>query len=194
MKLAEWRHVIDIDRFATTSRFAHVRRHIEEGVLAVHWPEDSRDFRLYPKRMGNGVKPIKNAFVEVLRRHGWSLEYRTFDAHYTFHDNASPPFAVEWETGNIASSHRAVNRIALGIARKEIVGGILVVPTRDMYRYLTDRVGNFGELERYIPLWELWNQAREFSGGYFGIVTVEHDALDETVPLIRKGTDGRALA
>jgi hypothetical protein len=194
MKLDAWRHVIDVDDFVATSRFLHVRKHVEEGVLAVHWPENSSDFRLCPERKGNGVKPIKNAFVEVLRRHGWSLEYRTFDAHYSFEDASLPPFVVEWETGNISSSHRAVNRIALGITRREILGGVLVVPTREMYQYLTDRVGNAGELERYIPLWRLWNQAREFSGGYFGIITIEHDALDATVPLIGKGTDGRALA
>lgn len=194
MKLDRWQHVIDGSFLSLGAPFATVRRHVEEGIAAVHWPAESSQFRLNPKRNGNGVKPIKDAFIEVLSRHGWSLEYRSFDAHYDFKDGETPPFVVEWETGNISSSHRAINRIALGISQGYITGGLLVVPTRAMYLYLTDRVGNKEELEPYIPLWSLWNRAQEFGRGYLGIVAVEHDALDDSAPLIRKGTDGRALA
>jgi len=55
-------------------------------------------------------------------------------------------FCVEWETGNVSSSHRAINKMALGILKKILIGGALIVPTREMYNYLTDRVGNFREL------------------------------------------------
>ena len=34
------------------------------------------------------------------------------------------PFAVEWETGNIASSHRAMNKMALALKQVRIAGGI----------------------------------------------------------------------
>jgi hypothetical protein len=58
-------------------------------------------------------------------------------------------FCVEWETGNISSSHRAINKMALGILKDILIGGVLILPTRKMYSYLTDRVGNFPELAPY---------------------------------------------
>ena len=63
------------------------------------------------------------------------------------------------------------------------------MPTRKMYRYLTDRVGNFQELEPYFPLW----RALKVKEGLLGIIAVEHDAVSLDVPRIEKGTDGRAL-
>ena len=40
----------------------------------------------------------------------------------------------------------------------EVSGGVLIVPSRAMYRYLTDRVGNVKELEPYYDLWRLWSR------------------------------------
>lgn len=57
-------------------------------------------------------------------------------------------FCMEWETGNISSSHRALNKMALGILKGLLIGGALVLPTRAMYKYFTDRVGNFAEIEQ----------------------------------------------
>jgi hypothetical protein len=98
-------------------------------------------------------------------------------------------FCVEWETGNISSSHRAVNKMALGILKKVLIGGVLILPTRAMYKYLTDRVGNFPELEPYFPLW----QALKVEEGLLAIIAIEHDAVSQSVPRIPKGTNGRAL-
>ena len=64
-----------------------------------------------------------------------------------------------------------------------------MLPTRALYRYLTDRVGNYPEIAPYFPLWAalpVWN-------GYMGVVAVEHDAVSPDVPRITKGTDGLAL-
>lgn len=72
-----------------------------------------------------------------------------------------------------------------------ISGGVLIVPSRALYDYLTDRVGNSQELMPYHPLWRIWGQHREFA--YLAIVTVEHDLASLDVPKILKGTDGRAL-
>jgi hypothetical protein len=58
-----------------------------------------------------------------------------------------------------------------------------------MYKYLTDRVGNFPELEPYFPLW----QALKVEEGLLTIIAIEHDAVSQSVPRIPKGTDGRAL-
>lgn len=192
MRLDAWQHVVDPQDFQSTPEFRQVRSQVEDGIAAVVWPPGNDKFIINPTKKENGVKPIKEAFIEVLRKHGWEPEYETFDAHYVFEGRRAPlPFAVEWETGNISSSHRAINRIGLGILEGRISGGVLVVPTGALYPYLTDRIGNLTELVRYIPLWEEWANVPNF--GYFGVVSIEHDGVDPSVPLIRKGTDGRAL-
>jgi hypothetical protein len=96
--------------------------------------------------------------------------------------------AFEWETGNISSSHRSINKICLGFHLGVIVGGILAVSSNKLYPYLTDRIGNIGELERYFPLWS----NTPCSQGVFEIVVVEHDVESPNVPLIPKGKEGQA--
>ncbi len=153
-------------------------------------------FAIYPESgrkrgEGSGVSPIKEAFIVHLREQGWIPEFATFDAYYTFPGSDAAVFVVEWETGNISSSHRAINRMALAMLEGKILGGVLVVPSRALARYLTDRIGNAEELKRYYPLWRIWSQHAEF--GYLAIITVEHDLESRDVPRISKGTDGRAL-
>jgi hypothetical protein len=58
-------------------------------------------------------------------------------------DTSHGPVAVEWETGNISSSHRALNKMALGLLKGALAAGVLIVPSRDLYKYLTDRVHHF---------------------------------------------------
>ena len=62
-------------------------------------------------------------------------------------------------------------------------------PTRAMYRYLTDRVGNYPEIEPYFPLW----RALRIEEGLLAVIAIEHDAVSKSVARIPKGTDGRAL-
>lgn len=95
----------------------------------------------------------------------------------------------EWETGNISSSHRSINKICLGLLKRSIKAGILVVPSRALYPFLTDRIGNVAELEPYFDLW----RATPCDEGVLEIVVIEHDAVSRDVPRIPKGTDGRAL-
>ncbi len=127
---------------------------------------------------------------------GWHLEHPfdfgagrkpgKFDAVYLTNRG---PFALEWETGNISSSHRALNKMGLGLIRRTLIGGTLVVPTRALYQYLTDRVGNYDELAPYFDLW----RSIQCPNGVLEIVAIEHDATSTTVPRIPKGTSGRAL-
>jgi hypothetical protein len=98
-------------------------------------------------------------------------------------------FALEWETGNISSSHRAVNKLVLGLLRGVFLGAALVLPNRKLYPYLTDRIGNYEELEPYFDVW----RAVEIREGFLAVFVIEHDAVDSSVPTIMKGTDGRAL-
>jgi hypothetical protein len=97
---------------------------------------------------------------------------------------------MEWETGNISSSHRALNKMALGLLKEVITAGVLVVPSRLLYPYLTDRIGNFAELVPYLDLWK----SIPCKTGVLEIVVIEHDATSIQVPRIPKGTSGRALA
>ncbi|GER84776.1 hypothetical protein KTAU_34120 [Thermogemmatispora aurantia] len=72
-----------------------------------------------------------------------------------------------------------------------LIGGVLILPSRNMYRYLTDRIGNFEEVEPYFPLWEAL--ATFVARGVLWVVAIEQDAVSKSVPRIEKGTDGRAL-
>jgi len=134
--------------------------------------------------------------MQKLQSFGWQLETPVdiatvrrpgpMDATYQVKDRL---FCVEWETGNISSSHRSVNKMALGIMKKTLIGGALILPTREMYQYLTDRIGNFRELSPYFPLWKSLN----IEEGLLLVIAIEHDAVSDKAPRIPKGTDGRAL-
>lgn len=201
MKIVKTERLIDAGRFSQTREWKRIETDIRKAIKAVDWPPGSGSFTLYPqlgkkRGEGNGVKPIKEAFIRALESKGWDKETTVdiasrkkpgpLDATYCVGGRL---FAVEWETGNISSSHRAINKMALGIVKRILVGGALVLPTREMYKYLTDRVGNFAEIEPYFPLWK----ALKCEEGLLAVIAIEHDALSTSVPRIAKATDGRAL-
>ncbi len=99
------------------------------------------------------------------------------------------PIVVEWETGNISSSHRSMNKLTLLLKTQIISAGVLVIPSRKLYVYLTDRIGNIQEIKPYFALWKSV-PCRE---SVLEIVVIEQDAVSNDVPRIPKGTDGRAL-
>ena len=143
------------------------------------------------------MKPIKEPCIQKLVDLGWQTEGLPPDKQYAVTTGdldaliKTPAgyIGFEWETGNISSSHRALNKLVLALMRKDLVGGLLVVPSDEMKFYLTDRIGNIGELKAYFPLWS----AVPVKTGALRIVVVEHDAVSKRVPPIPKGTDGRAL-
>jgi hypothetical protein len=167
---------------------------ILESIEEVRWPPNSDSFLIYPERgkkrgEGNGVRPIKESFVENLLARGWTPEHPfplriensasqlgAMDAGKVFGDDGDF-CAVEWETGNISSSHRALNKLSLGLIKESICLGVLVVPTVELARYLTDRVGNLRELVPYFYLWSTLKVPK----GYLEIIAVP------------KGTDGRSI-
>jgi len=201
MKIIKIETLIDAGPFTKTPEWITIQNHIEQSIKAVDWPTGSGSFTLYDESgkkrgQGSGVKPIKIAFMQKLAALGWNLETPldiatvkrpgAMDATYRLKDQF---FCVEWETGNISSSHRAINKMALGILKGILVGGILIVPTRVMYKYLTDRIGNLLELEPYFPLW----RSLDVIEGFLAVMAIEHDAVSRDVPRIPKGTNGRAL-
>jgi len=201
MKFVKFEVLISAGRFPSSQDWRRIQSDITQSIRTVRWPRGSGKFVLYDqpgkkRGQGSGVKPIKDAFMEVLKRKGWSLETRLPIA---FREKPGPVdatlqvgdkiFALEWETGNISSSHRALNKMALGIISNALIGGVLVLPTRKMYHYLTDRVGNYEEIEPYFPLW----RSLQCEEGLLAIGVVEHDSVSKNVPRIPKGTNGRAL-
>ena len=73
--------------------------------------------------------------------------------------------------------------MAIGILNKVLVGGCLILPTLEMSKYLTDRVGRLEEIEPYFPLW----RALHVTDGVLIVVAVKHDALSPDVVRIPKG-------
>lgn len=201
MKIVCIEKVIDAGQFSRSPQWGSVQRHITDAIKSIEWPPGSGSFTLHDqpgkkRGQGSGVKPIKEACMLKLQSLGWQLETPVdiatlkrpgpMDATYTIGDRL---FCVEWETGNISSSHRALNKMALGLLNNVLIGGALIVPTREMYGYLTDRVGNFPEIEPYFPMW----RALPVHEGLLVVIAIEHDAVSRKVPRIEKGTDGRAL-
>jgi len=187
--------LINAGFFPASPEWQTIQSHITQAIATVVWPPGSTGFTLYPERHGNGVTPIKVECMRHLQSLGWQLETPVdiatqerpgpMDATYPVGDRL---FCVEWETGNISSSHRAVNKMALGIVKKVLVGGALILPTGPMAYYLTQRIGNLPELSPYFPLW----RSLAVDEGLLAVIPIEHDGTSFDVPLIPKGTEGRA--
>jgi hypothetical protein len=100
--------------------------------------------------------------------------------------------AIEWETGNISSSHRSMNKLAIALEAGQIQAGVLIVPSRDLYEHLTDRIGNISELSGYLSMWK--QLGGSVGKGLLAISVVEHDELTDepSHPFLPAGQDGRA--
>lgn len=199
MKIKSINTLVNINNTVEREEIRNVLTKVEALIKVIDNPRGTGKFALNGKFKSNGVKPIKDSFLKDLKMEGWILEDR-LDVGVT----ASKPgpidatlklgqksIALEWETGNISSSHRAINKMVSGLIRGSLICGILVLPSREMYQYLTDRVGNFRELEPYFPVWQYANY--DINEGCVVIYEIEHDNISMEVPSIEKGTDGRAL-
>lgn len=167
----------------------------------------------------NGVGYLRNRFLEhIVSNEGWQSEAGLDLEHlqptlklYPSLEPYSEPItsdfgdfdfvttsqsgikvAIEWETGNISSSHRSLNKLSIMLAAGKIQAGILIVPSRGLYEQLTDRIGNIGELSPYLGMWHTMGDT--VKRGLLAITVVEHDRLtDETsVAYLKTGDDGRA--
>jgi len=197
MKIKRIEFLIQKGPFSQAPEIKNILEEIKNAVSLVSWPEGSDIFTIYPEKHANGVVPIKERFLRYLVQNNWMLEHRMaiasrlrpgkIDAIKGLSDERF--FAVEWETGNISSSHRALNKMAVGLLDGILAGGILVLPSREMYQYLTDRVGNFAEILPYFPVW----RNLQINEGVLAVIEIEHDATSFDVTPIRKGTNGRAL-
>lgn len=198
MRIVRDETLLSCGDFARSRNWQRTRASLYRAIRGVDWPPGSGSFTIYPelgkaRGRGNGVVPIKKGLMEELVRQGWKCEVRlnlpglgkldaVLETRYGL-------VALEWETGNISSSHRALNKMSLGLMKGALACGILVVPSRNLYRYLTDRIGNMEELEPYLDLW----RSVRCKQGILEIVAIEYDATSKKVPRIPKMTAGRAL-
>ena len=201
MKIVEEISLIRRGNYAQSGDWKVIRTELFDAIRRVDWPPGSGKFTIYPESgkkpgQGNGVTPIKNGLMAELQSKGWAIESRAKNAAgkvFGEFDAAllrSGPVVLEWETGNISSSHRSINKMALFLQECSIAVGVLVVPSKKLAYFLTDRIGNISELERYFPYWK----KTPCDQGVLEIAVIEHDAESTGVPRIPKGTDGRARA
>lgn len=190
VKIVEVKRVLGKGTLAPSPEWATIRDAVLQAIALVDWPPGSGKFTINPTRHGNGVGPIQRRAAKLLDQNGWKAQYpwpiadrtqpgRMDAAYFSSHGLV----AFEWETGNIASCHRSINKICLGFHIGAIAGGILALSSNRLYPFLTDRVGNIGEIERYFPLWS----ATPCDQGVLEIIVVEHDATSSKAPLIRRG-------
>jgi len=203
MKIIEFHDIVNRYLFPNSTELNKAWIDIQESIALTDWPHGSGRFSIYPESgkkrgQGNGVKPIKIPCMKALSSRGWLteqlpinqlgssvLETGDLDA---IKITVEGFIAFEWETGNISSSHRAINKLLLAMQETNTLASFLVVPSNLLKRYLTDRIGNIGELKPYFPLWQ---NIPKINGG-FRIIVVEHDEESLSVPRIPKGTDGWA--
>ncbi|MBT9333332.1 hypothetical protein [Paracidobacterium acidisoli] len=147
-----------------------------EGAVNLARDREQPPIRLYPS-LENYREPITSDFG------GFDLVTRG--------DNGTQ-IAIEWETGNISSSHRSMNKLAIALGAGIIQVGVLIVPSRGLYTHLTDRIGNIGELSGYLSMWE--SLKASVPRGLLAISVVEHDELtdDQDFDFLKVGFDGRA--
>lgn len=194
MQVEKIQMLVEKGEFSKSKEFQEIRSEVLLAIEAVDW-FDKGKFIINPTKKGNGVKLIKNNFIETLKQYSWRTEITmqlvegvgpgAIDAIKNTHSGL---FAVEWETGNISSSHRALNKLAIAVLHKQIIGGFLVVPVRQLSIFLTDRIGNYEELRGYFPLY----RSLRIKNGAIGIIGVTYDGISSLAPLIPKGNDGNS--
>lgn len=114
---------------------------------------------------GNGVVPLKEPCYQMLEEtYGWYREKPLevlsekggpIDIYKSFGRGENElKVGIEFETGNISSAHRSMNKLHLGVLRSELDMAVLLMPMHQLSYYLTDRVSNYEELKPYFPLIE----------------------------------------
>lgn len=204
MKIRDWIVIHDTNGYSSTEDFSVIEKMLRNAIQKTDNPPGTGKFLLRPangkgKKAGvsvNGVKPIKLPFLRNLKLQSdhWKPEQKVdpslgaCDISY-FYDDGRLPFIVEWETGNISSTHRAVNRILSTILRGKASGGVVILPSKEMYPHLTDRIGNAREVAPYFDLWRKADNLTD-TPYYFAFVVIEQDELSEAVPYLPGGADG----
>ena len=143
----------------------------------------------------NGVVPIKEGIYERLEYYyNWYREKPLpylkedvkkggpIDVYKEFESSDSKiKVGLEFETGNISSAHRSINKLCVGLQTGAIDMAILILPIKSLAFYLTDRVSNYEELEPYFLL--LTNYP-------FIVLGFDAEEYNPSVDILPKGKDG----
>lgn len=168
---------------------------VVESIRSIVTDQYSEFYINNTEKNGNGVVPIKekcyikleNDFLwfrekplaylkEEMKKGGPIDVYKEF-----FKDGQQFNVGLEFETGNISSAHRSMNKLAVGLKRKEIQLAILMMPIKQLSFYLTDRVSNYEELEPYFCIVE---------DNPYIIIGFDAEHYCDNVPFLPKGKDG----
>ena len=131
--------------------------------------------------------------TELEKAKNEALNESVGDLDFWFQTDEGFATAVEWETGNISSSHRSLNKLCLALMGGLIDAGVLVVPSFKLYPHLTDRIGNIRELQPYFYFWNRFGTLVD--RGLLAVVEVEHDELQRSADqreFVPMGTDGNS--
>ena len=134
----------------------------------------------YPKQAENAIKD--------------PLHEGVGDFDFWLRSDAGFRTVIEWETGNISSSHRSLNKICLALMGGLVDAAVVIVPSNLLNIHLTDRVGNIRELQPYFYFWSAFG--RTLTKGLLAIVEVEQDGLTNSTDerdFIPRGEDGNAF-
>ncbi len=158
MRIVETVDIIHAGEFPETATWGRATADVEGAIGKADWPLGSGSFSLNPEpgvdrrgrpdRHPNGVVPIKVPMIRHLESRGWETEtlpklpvgFKGRDVLTTGDLDAllldlDRHIGFEWETGNVSSTHRAINKLLDGITRGSLNGGLLVLAMRDTQRY-----------------------------------------------------------
>lgn len=140
----------------------------------------------------NGVVPLKETCYRMLEEvYGWYRERPLdvlsekggpIDVYKVFQDERNEVrVGIEFETGNISSAHRSMNKLHLGVSSSELDLAVLLMPMHRLSYYLTDRVSNYEELKPYFPL---------IKDIPFIMIGFDVESYSSTAVFLPKGRDG----
>ena len=168
-------HIVTAEKWTSESQVL-IEQKIEAEVEEEKRKEPDKKLTLYPG--GGDHEEPKGA------------EFGDFDFLTT--GPSGHKIAIEWETGNISSSHRSLNKLCICLEKGIISAGVLIVPSRALYTHITDRIGNIFELNPYLPFWQ--SVGDTVKSGVLVVSVVEHDEItkDQNFPYLKVGSDGNA--
>jgi hypothetical protein len=177
--------------------FRRICEEIQKGISLVACPPGADKFNINPSD-GNGIIPIKAAVLRCLSQClGWSHEAAapapSLEADgcpagvVKWIAEKGQRFAVRWETGSVALCHQAFNTLVLEILQGKLVGGALILPSKNLHRFLKDWTCSFDKLQPFFPLWA---KVAHEQTCVLSVFEVEHDAEDRLLPLIDQNLEG----
>lgn len=143
----------------------------------------------------NGVVPLKEpCYRKLEEEYGWYREKPLdilsekggpIDVYKSFVDERGCfNVGIEFETGNISSAHRSMNKLKLGVHNRELHLAVLLMPMHRLSYYLTDRVSNYEELRPYFQL---------VSDVPFIVIGFDVESFSSDIPCLAKGRDGMSV-